>query len=93
MATSRGYVPDFFSEPFKLNLLKSNIVVDASGTIAKICDFGSSVINCSCDGGPKDRKGTVLWDSPELAEEDDSIRTFQSDVWAFGCVMLEVSPR
>lgn len=70
---------------------KANILVDASGEVARICDFSSSVINCSCDGGPKDREGTVLWDSPELWEEDDNLRTHQSDIWAFGCVMLEVS--
>ncbi|KAF8594761.1 kinase-like protein [Ceratobasidium sp. AG-I] len=72
------------------DLKGTNVVVDACGEVAKICDFGSSVINCSCDAGPKDREGSVLWDSPELWQEDDGIRTRQSDIWALGCVMLEV---
>ncbi|KAG8699613.1 hypothetical protein FRC08_005187 [Ceratobasidium sp. 394] len=72
------------------DLKASNVVVDAEGQLAKICDFGSSIIDCVCYDGPKDQEGTVAWDSPELYEEDDAIRTKQSDVWAFGCVALEI---
>lgn len=79
-----------FIELIPIKLSKINVVVDASGEVAKICDFGSSVINCSCDTGSKDREGSVLWDSPELWQEDDGTRTHQSDIWALGCVILEV---
>ncbi|QRW10308.1 Tyrosine kinase domain protein [Ceratobasidium sp. AG-Ba] len=34
-------------------------------------------------------KGTV-WESPELWKDETSTRTRESDVWAFGCVALEV---
>ncbi|KAG8780201.1 hypothetical protein FRC12_023352 [Ceratobasidium sp. 428] len=72
------------------DLKASNVVVDADGQLAKICDFGSSIIDCVCYDGPRDQEGTVAWDSPELYEEDDVIRTKQSDVWAFGCTALEI---
>ncbi|KAG9124118.1 hypothetical protein FRC07_012763 [Ceratobasidium sp. 392] len=72
------------------DLKASNVVVDADGQLAKICDFGSSIIDCICYDGPKDQEGTVAWDSPELYEEDDVTRTKQSDIWALGCVALEI---
>ncbi|QRV95958.1 Tyrosine kinase domain protein [Ceratobasidium sp. AG-Ba] len=59
------------------------------GKVPKICDFGSSIINCSCYDGPRDQEGSTPWDSPELMEEDTT-RTTESDVWAFGCAALEI---
>ncbi|KAG8790647.1 hypothetical protein FRC12_011401 [Ceratobasidium sp. 428] len=72
------------------DLKASNVVVDDDGQLAKICDFGSSIIDCICYDGPRNHEGTVAWDSPELYEEDDVVRTRQSDVWAFGCTALEI---
>ncbi|QRV81489.1 Tyrosine kinase catalytic domain protein [Ceratobasidium sp. AG-Ba] len=71
------------------DLKASNVLVDVQGIVPKICDFGSSIINCSCYDGPKDQEGSTPWDSPELMEEE-SVRTTESDVWAFGCCLLEV---
>ncbi|KAG8761413.1 hypothetical protein FRC11_013912 [Ceratobasidium sp. 423] len=74
-----------------------NVLVDGDEgkQVARICDFGSSSINCVCYTGPREQEGTVLWDSPELwvpQEDSDETpsRTRQSDVWAFGCLALEV---
>ncbi|CAE6497137.1 unnamed protein product [Rhizoctonia solani] len=84
------------------DLKGGNVLVDGDLHIARICDFGSAKIECGCYSGPKDQEGTMAWDSPELwmqkedaESEDDSEeeirpRTQKSDVWAFGCVALEV---
>ncbi|KAG9119944.1 hypothetical protein FRC07_004790, partial [Ceratobasidium sp. 392] len=69
------------------DLKASNVVVGSGGRIAKICDFGSSRIVCSCYDGPQDQPGTAQWDSPEV--RDDKPRTPKSDIWAFGCVALQ----
>ncbi|KDN42049.1 hypothetical protein RSAG8_07094, partial [Rhizoctonia solani AG-8 WAC10335] len=83
-----------------------NVLVDGNEDtqVARICDFGSSSINCTCYSGPQEQDGTLPWDSPELwmpgddgddgGDGDDGdqtrLRTKRSDVWAFGCVALEV---
>ncbi|KAG8685658.1 hypothetical protein FRC11_010266, partial [Ceratobasidium sp. 423] len=73
------------------DLKGANIVVEAVGDelIAKITDFGSSRLNCSCCKQLNIQVGTPLWDSPEVAAEESG-RTVQSDMWAVGCVALEV---
>ncbi|CAE6509748.1 unnamed protein product [Rhizoctonia solani] len=73
------------------DLKGANIVVEAAGDelIAKITDFGSSRLNCSCCKHSNIQVGTTLWDSPEVAAEESG-RTVQSDMWAVGCVALEV---
>jgi serine/threonine protein kinase len=89
-------------------------LIDGDGQVARICDFGSSRIDCGCYSGPETQEGTFAWDSPELwyeppndsdsedekdedededgeeEEEKARPRTKKSDVWAFGCVALEV---
>ncbi|KAF8688671.1 hypothetical protein RHS03_09529, partial [Rhizoctonia solani] len=90
---------------FKLvKMMLGAIIVDtmpmAAGDeeVAKICYFGSSAIECACYAHPENRPaGTPQWYSPELwvstKEDDDDTersRTQQSDIWAFGCVTLEV---
>jgi 3-phosphoinositide dependent protein kinase-1 len=69
-------------------IIQANVVVDNDGRATKICDFGSSLIGCDCYTGPEEQDGTAQWDSPELFE--DNRRTTCSDIWAFGCVVLEV---
>lgn len=67
------------------------MLVDIDKKRVKICDFGSSSIDCTCCNGPKRPTGTTPWDSPELwMDEEEGPRTPKSDMWAFGCVALEV---
>lgn len=35
-------------------------------------------------------RGSTRYMSPELVSEDDARRTLASDVWAWGCLLLEV---
>ncbi|KAG9102378.1 hypothetical protein FS749_004164 [Ceratobasidium sp. UAMH 11750] len=70
------------------DLKGANILVEDNGEIAKICDFGSSRISCGCYTGPDVQHGTYQWYSPERFETDAP--TTQSDIWAFGCIVLEV---
>ncbi|CAE6475017.1 unnamed protein product, partial [Rhizoctonia solani] len=90
------------------DLKAGNVLIDGEGHAARICDFGSSRIECGCYSGPQTQEGTLAWDSPELwydpltegegdeEDDDDDVeekvrqRTQMSDVWAFGCVALEV---
>ncbi|KAG9078741.1 hypothetical protein FS749_009203, partial [Ceratobasidium sp. UAMH 11750] len=66
----------------------THVLVDDTGSVAKICSFGSSRILCACHCELENQGGTTQWDSPELFEED-STRTAKSDIWAFGCLALE----
>ncbi|KAH7325150.1 kinase-like domain-containing protein [Rhizoctonia solani] len=83
------------------DLKAGNVLVDGDLNVARICDFGSASIECQCYSGPKGQEGTMAWDSPELwlrneddenteVEEELRLRSQKSDVWAFGCVALEV---
>ncbi|CEL63483.1 Serine/threonine-protein kinase HT1 OS=Arabidopsis thaliana GN=HT1 PE=1 SV=1 [Rhizoctonia solani AG-1 IB] len=73
------------------DLKADNTVIEASGDklVAKITDFGSSRLNCQRCTNTNDQAGTILWDSPEVTLEESG-RTFQSDIWALGCIALEV---
>ncbi|KAJ1305007.1 hypothetical protein OPQ81_000050 [Rhizoctonia solani] len=73
------------------DLKGANIVVQSLGSelIAKIADFGSSRFDCSFCQNLNIQVGTPLWDSPEVASEESG-RTIESDMWAVGCVALEV---
>ncbi|CUA67711.1 hypothetical protein RSOLAG22IIIB_07548 [Rhizoctonia solani] len=75
------------------DLKGDNVVIGTLGDklMAKITDFGSSRLAClDCvSGNLSDPEGTVLWDSPEVGMEETG-RTIWSDIWAAGCVALEV---
>jgi serine/threonine protein kinase len=73
-----------------------NVLLD-DNQHAKICDFGSAFVNeCHCPAGsPEDVLDLVtqIYVSPEIWMIDEGARTTkESDVWALGCVILEVSP-
>ena len=70
------------------HLYQSNVLVD-NNQIPKLCDFGSSRIGYACSHTIECHDGTLQWDSPELFE--DRGRTNESDMWALGCLALEVS--
>ncbi|KAJ1299452.1 hypothetical protein OPQ81_009117 [Rhizoctonia solani] len=70
----------------------SNILV-TSDEIAKLCDFGRS----RKSGDPKCEvfhsstlAGTIRYMSPELFSSDVDGPTLEADMWAYGCVALEV---
>jgi serine/threonine protein kinase len=57
-----------------------------------LCDFGSSTLDCTCFGESSYKVGTERWDAPEFYAGDEYVpRTKQSDIWALGCVAIEVS--
>ncbi|KZV89779.1 kinase-like protein, partial [Exidia glandulosa HHB12029] len=68
-----------------------NVLVADDGT-ARVCDFGVSVMleEHSTSTQQSSIKGTCRWMAPELFDDDDARHTFQSDLWAFGCLILEV---
>ncbi|CAE6519036.1 unnamed protein product [Rhizoctonia solani] len=73
------------------DLKGDNMVVESDGDklIARIADFGSSRFACDCCKSMNSQAGTLQWDSPEVANEESG-RTVYSDIWAVGCVALEV---
>ncbi|EUC58180.1 tyrosine kinase domain protein, partial [Rhizoctonia solani AG-3 Rhs1AP] len=71
------------------DLKGTNVLVDEQGS-PRICDFGSSRIECACYDGPSIQPSTLAWDSPERWWPTTTRSTKQSDIWSFGCVALEV---
>ncbi|CUA74639.1 hypothetical protein RSOLAG22IIIB_05647 [Rhizoctonia solani] len=75
------------------DLKGDNIVIEISheGTIPKVTDFGSSRLAClGCKYKHINQQvGTFQWISPEV-RQGDSGWTTRSDIWAAGCVILEV---
>ncbi|KZV93899.1 WD40 repeat-like protein [Exidia glandulosa HHB12029] len=65
----------------------SNILV--KGGVAQLGDFGFSVSLAEHTGRTSSHLGTARWFAPESLEEH-SHRTQEADIWAFGCVILEV---
>ncbi|KAG8963598.1 hypothetical protein FRC03_002793 [Tulasnella sp. 419] len=74
------------------DLKADNILVDSTGK-ASIADFGISKfmeevhqINAFSTGG--DFRGNIRFSSPEVLMDD--VKTLKSDVWAFGCVAIQI---
>ncbi|KAB5589071.1 Serine/threonine-protein kinase CTR1 [Ceratobasidium theobromae] len=75
-----------------------NILVDGNQR-ARVCDFGLSRVQKSTSGArsgytTSTLAGSVRWMSPELVKHDQDGSstagfTRESDVWAFGCLILE----
>lgn len=78
---------------------QKNILVDGNQR-ARVCDFGLSRVQKSTSGArsgytTSTLAGSVRWMSPELVKHDQDGSstagfTRESDVWAFGCLILEV---
>ncbi|KAG8984882.1 hypothetical protein FRB93_006179 [Tulasnella sp. JGI-2019a] len=67
-----------------------NVLVDHRGQ-ALLCDFGLAKLVEDGHSGlstSSNFHGSVRWCSPELFH--DSPRSLASDIWAFGCVVIEV---
>ncbi|EUC54696.1 kinase domain protein [Rhizoctonia solani AG-3 Rhs1AP] len=90
-----GYMHSLGSGPIAHGDIKlSNILVNSDET-ALICDFGRS-----CQSNDESNEvilsssspfaGTVRYMSPELLDPDSARPSLAADMWAYGCVALEV---
>ncbi|KZT22871.1 kinase-like protein, partial [Neolentinus lepideus HHB14362 ss-1] len=75
------------------DLCGRNILIDDEGH-ARLADFGLSVLAEATRGAYSSStpSGSTRWQSPELLDFDlpKFRKTTYSDVWAFGCVCLEI---
>ncbi|KZV95676.1 kinase-like protein [Exidia glandulosa HHB12029] len=68
-----------------------NVLVSSTG-VARLCDFGLSRLllehsqSTTSTGG----NGTVRWMAPELLLVDGAHHSYESDIWACGCLFIEV---
>jgi serine/threonine protein kinase len=71
--------------------LQVNVLVSHDGH-AVLADFGLSKLSI-VGSAPSTTftNSNIYWCAPELSDEDDIVRTRESDVWSFGCVCFEVS--
>lgn len=75
------------------NISQGNVLVADDG-VARLCDFGFSAIlveHSQYFTEQTSMKGTCRWMAPELFEDDDPKPTIASDIWACGCLFIEVS--
>lgn len=73
---------------------QANILIDDHGN-PKLIDFGLSVLQGAGYNtlGTKPRgAGTVRFMAPELLAEEGGESSFQTDIYAFACVCIEVRP-
>lgn len=70
--------------------LKGNNALISSGEHILLCDFGLAKHVTSRTSTSLRGMGSIPWQSPELLQ-DSGRRTFQSDVYAFGILVYEVS--
>ena len=71
--------------------MQTNILIDTNGN-ARIVDFGLSTVARdihSFDSTSEQRGVTPRWASPEILK-GDKFHSTESDVFAFGMVMIEV---
>jgi len=76
------------------DLKSHNILLRENTNQAIICDFGIS--RClDNDNQEKKRtnttKGTIRWMAPELCSPPPEPSSYSSDVWSYGCIILEIT--
>jgi serine/threonine protein kinase len=55
-----------------------------------LADFGLSRISTEVANSITISEGSIRWSAPELFKSDEVVRTAESDLYAIGCVFLEV---
>ncbi|KZV79317.1 kinase-like protein, partial [Exidia glandulosa HHB12029] len=75
------------------DLKGANILISDTYDV-QLCDFGFASMHADEEGSlnfqSSSTKGTWRWMAPELLANDDARHTTASDMWAFGCVVVEV---
>ncbi|CAF1340342.1 unnamed protein product [Rotaria sordida] len=76
------------------DLKSHNILLRDDNHQGVICDFGISR-SLENDIGIKKRnqtaKGTIRWMAPEICTPPPEQSSFESDVWSYGCIILETT--
>ncbi|KZV92696.1 kinase-like protein [Exidia glandulosa HHB12029] len=71
------------------DLKGANVLISDDG-VARVGDFGMSVVLAQYPGKDASMFGTLRWTAPDLFREDSRPLTPECDIWSFGCVVLEV---
>lgn len=79
------------------DLKPSNVLLNEYSTL-KLCDFGlarklvdlAGAQNKQDEDNTKAKSGTPYYMAPELFA-DEGVHSFQSDIWALGCVLYEMA--
>ncbi|EJD47712.1 kinase-like protein [Auricularia subglabra TFB-10046 SS5] len=70
----------------------ANILV-SDAHVVQLCDFGFASMQAHYDfsnAHSSSVKGSWRWMAPELVTDDNASYTTHSDIWAYGCVVVEV---
>ncbi|KZV98290.1 kinase-like protein [Exidia glandulosa HHB12029] len=70
--------------------IKGGNVLVSNDAVARLSDFGFSAILAEHRTSSTTVKGTIRWMSPELFADDNARHTRKSDIWACGCLLLEI---
>ncbi|UJR34494.1 hypothetical protein I4U23_021902 [Adineta vaga] len=71
--------------------LKSDNILLKSNNVAVLSDFGlSKIIKETAILSSSGNTGAIRWLSPELCANNRERSSYMSDVWAYGCVLLEI---
>ncbi|KZV83640.1 kinase-like protein, partial [Exidia glandulosa HHB12029] len=70
----------------------ANVLISNDG-VARLSDFGFSVLLANYSQSltqTSNIHGTYRWMAPELVLEEGARHSYASDIWAFGCLIIEV---
>ncbi|KZV95439.1 kinase-like protein, partial [Exidia glandulosa HHB12029] len=72
------------------DLKGGNVLISDEG-VARLADFGLSALRTSdAFTSTSTVAGTYRWMAPELINENNARHTYASDIWAAGCLIIEV---